>query len=204
MTSSRPGTVIALSGWAGSGKDTAASFLQNKGYTRVAFADILKEYVAYTYGISLESMHSRELKDAPLLGYPLELQDIDTLPSEIQYYLHDYLKGGYWTPRALCILEGTVKRAVTRKYWTDRVIKEILTNADKEYVVTDLRYRSEATQLKERLGERLKVVRVVRWDSQPSSDPSETDLDQWHFDATLVNRGSIEDLGATIDVLFPG
>lgn len=41
--------LVALSGYAGSGKDTAAQFLVDQGWTRVAFADPLK-HIAYDLG----------------------------------------------------------------------------------------------------------------------------------------------------------
>ena len=59
--------IIMLSGWAGSGKDAAASILMDElGFQRFAFADPLKHDVARETGISLEHFYSRHLKDSPI------------------------------------------------------------------------------------------------------------------------------------------
>jgi hypothetical protein len=52
--------IFMLSGWAKSGKDTAAFHLVEKlRFKRVSFADPLKENVADSFNIPLSDAHSR-------------------------------------------------------------------------------------------------------------------------------------------------
>lgn len=144
--------VIALSGWKQSGKDTAAEYLiNNKKFTRVAFADVLKERVAKDYNIPLESLYKNELKEQPLLTHPVNPKDDFSLnicnfmfrefrsehgeiPQEVfvdtDGSFLGIVKGGmpvplYQTPRSLAIFEGSTKRTIFPNYWTDQAISQI-------------------------------------------------------------------------------
>ena len=79
---SRP-IIVMLSGWAGSGKDTVAKYMNT--FQRLAFADKLKEDVSAEHGIPIEVFHTRE-KDIPrnsiiprslLLKHALEAKEKD-------------------------------------------------------------------------------------------------------------------------------
>lgn len=63
--------LIAFTGKARSGKDTAGAYLSMKmGFHRMAFADPLKAAMAATFGVSVVEFHDDELKDEvhPLWG----------------------------------------------------------------------------------------------------------------------------------------
>lgn len=219
--------VVAISGWAKSGKDTSADYLVSNGYQRVAFADILKEMVAEQYNIPLEYCHKQELKERPLEQYPVMPKDAFSL--EIAKLLFNEFRtlGGkqarepyvdpsgaflgvmdrdaqqlYWTPRALCILEGSIKRSVDSGYWVGRAIQKIDKAISKGHnvVVSDLRYRSEVAQLRQAFNKTLTTVRINRFDSTPSTDASENDLNNSKFDVTIENRGTLDDLIFKLDM----
>ncbi len=134
----------------------------------------------------------------------------------------------YWSPRSLAILEGSVKRTVTTNYWVETAIKQIQSkewsgfpiekgwskeDIDKKYqemkdynnklnfVISDLRYRSEIEQLKAAFGKDLITVRINRFDSCASEDPSERELDNSKFDIVIENKGSVEDLYSKLEEL---
>src|SRR5271165_2947097 len=68
--------VVAISGWAKSGKDTAAKILiSDYGFNRVAFADPLKNTVAEQYGFERQSLDDQSLKEAPVLTMQVEPRD---------------------------------------------------------------------------------------------------------------------------------
>jgi len=68
--------IIALSGWAKSGKDTAAKILiSDYGFSRVAFADPLKNTVAQQFDLERQSLDDQALKEAPLLDMMVEPRD---------------------------------------------------------------------------------------------------------------------------------
>lgn len=222
-------TVIALSGWKGSGKDCAAEYLIKKhGFIRVAFADVLKELVAIQYDIPLNYLHDNEFKEAPLLQYPVETKDgfgsvihnflvkeFRSAKGEVPLSMatSDWKTVGnlgydevpvFWTPRALAILEGSVKRSVNSGYWVQQAINKI--NAYKgsgqdKFVITDMRYLSEVEQLEEEFEHELVTCRINRFDTSPSSDPSERDLDYHRFNHVIENRSSLSSFYRDVDEL---
>jgi hypothetical protein len=210
--------IIAISGWKRSGKDTAANFLiKNMDFKRVGFADPLKEMVAQEYNIPIHYCYEDNFKEKPLLQYPVDPQDDFTMT--ISKLLKDEFKSidglsyqqlgekdmglvltetMYWTPRALCILKGSINRAVTSDYWVKQAVKlaneELNDSFNKGVVISDLRYRSEVEQLRDSFGDKLVTVRISRFDSVDTTDPSERDLDDYKFDYTIQNKGTIENL----------
>jgi hypothetical protein len=110
-------------------------------------------------------------------------------------YGSDELRQLYWTPRALCILEGSVKRSVNSGYWVDRALSYIKKGDD--VVISDMRFINEAAKVKahgESIETEVVTVRIERFDDCPSQDPSERDLDNYGFDRKISNRGSLDDL----------
>lgn len=203
------------------------------GYKRMAFADVLKEMVAEQYNINVEMTHIPELKESPLLHLPVESRDMFSKLIHEFMAMEFRTKEGetptvvstsngvtmgridrdggdevefkpvYWTPRALCILEGSIKRAVSSSYWVQRVINQIETMSKKDndlrIVISDMRYRSEVDQLREAFGNNLVTCRIKRFSSSPSNDPSERDLDDSELDFNVPNFGYIEDLYKEVD-----
>ena len=56
--------LIGLSGKKGSGKDTVAEFLiKHHNFTRIAFADPIKDIGTAVFGWTHEQMNDRELKE---------------------------------------------------------------------------------------------------------------------------------------------
>lgn len=198
------GRVVALSGWKGSGKDTVANYLVTQyDYTQLSFAARLKDGVASTYGVPREDLDDPSRKEMPLVSYPAI--PTDPFSETVHMMLRQELHSGYWTPRALCILEGSVKRSVYSNYWIRSIIQEIMDNPDKKYVISDLRYQSEADTLKMFIPESmLSLVRVCRFDTISTQDPSERNLDGYNFDQYLYNTSSMEALHAAIASLVAG
>lgn len=208
--------VIALSGYKRSGKDTAAEVLIQNGYTRVAFADVLKDMAAEEYGIPRSHFDDPAYKERPILSLPVEPKD-DFTEMVTKFMLKEfrteggnmplgyYIESGvlygvmgrhiekvYWTPRALAILKGSVNRSVKSDYWVSKAI-QAASEVDGPVVITDMRYKSEMQQLRYAFGDSLMTVRVNRFDSTESQDPSERDLDSASFDVILENKGSLEE-----------
>lgn len=188
---------IAMSGWRRSGKDTCADFLVREyGYRKASFAASLKDMVSTTYRVPREYMDSQTHKEMPLHEYPAVSSDKFT--ADLQNKLHDELRSGFWTPRALLILEGSVKRAVNANFWVQTVAKEILASPPGvNWVISDMRYKSEADTLRILLPS-LITMRLDRFDSIDTQDPSERDLDDYKFDIVAGNRGTQEELYTTV------
>ncbi len=192
--------VIALSGWKGSGKDTVAEYLvKEHGYIRNSFAESLKGLVALTYGIPHEDLYDQKKKEEPLAWLPVIAND--SFSTVIHHLLRDELKGGYWTPRALCILEGSIKRSVNSNHWTRSVVQDILNKKNENHVISDLRYKSEVDILK-MMVPGIKFVRIERDLEITTMDPSERDLDHHKFDVYIPNKSSKEKLYENVDSML--
>lgn len=191
--------IIGLSAWKRSGKDAASDLLVNEfKFKKVSFANTLKDMVAEQYDIPRSSLDDQNLKEAPLFQYPVAPQD--AFSKMIADFLQKEFKADgngklYWTPRALAILEGSVKRSVNAAYWTSRALSQI--KPGDLVVISDLRYKSEASQIRgyaNAIGQKSLLIRINRFDESPSSDPSERDLDDYQqFDAVIENRGTLEE-----------
>lgn len=196
-------TVLALSGWRGSGKDLAGQYLINQyNYVRMAFADVLKDTVSNQYSIPRVWCDDPTKKELPLVQYPIN--NSDNFVASIHKLLASELKHGYWTPRALCILEGSVKRAVNANHWVNKVIDNIMNTTGTSFVITDLRYRSEIELLRKQFGKDLVTVRLNRFETINTEDPSERDLDKAEFDVVINNRNGKQELYNELDLLVKG
>ena len=187
--------LILLSGWKGSGKDTAADYLvRQHGFIKLAFAAALKDAVSETYGVPRHFFDDRTLKEKALLQFPVHIKD------GFSEHVNVYMRGDfatkdrvtYHTPRSLCILEGSVKRSVDPNYWVKRALRGINTERG-NYVIADWRYRSEFEAVRD-LGLNPLTVRIERFESTASTDPSERDLDRFIFHTVIENKGPIDAL----------
>ena len=171
-----PPLIVMLSGWAGSGKDTAASILvEQYGFQRVAFADALKVDAAKRSGIPLDTFHSTA-KDKPLQT------PCPAFPTAK-------------TPRDILLQLALQMRAENPDIYADSIICHIVESArEQQFVVSDWRYRREAMRIQEMLpSARLLRVRIQRHVTA-SSDPSEHDLDNEPMDIIIENNKGLKEL----------
>lgn len=213
--------IVALSGWKGSGKDMLAGHLMEKhGFKRLAFADPLKDMASQEYGIPRSHFDDLDFKEMPILSMPVtprdafsrhvhdfllgEFKRIDGTSCPKPYFCQDGLSlvetamklhgQLYWTPRAVAIFKGSGNRAVVNGYWVQKMASEAKKDPNGLFVISDLRFRSECDQLAEFAGrQNVSFIRVERFDSSPSTDPSERDMDDFNFDARVQNRGTKEE-----------
>jgi len=207
--------LIALIGYKGSGKDETAKILKELGFQRVAFADVLKDETARAYNIPREWMDDPEKKETALPQYPVKPQDetseylnkyfateYRTLQGKQMYVSRPrYLDGDlYHTPRSLLILEGSVKRSVSASHWVNKVLEKIQ-STDGDFVLTDMRYRSEVEQIQSFCNANQIKFIFGRINREPpkSSDPSERDLDTVTPNFTIENKGTLEDLKNAVE-----
>lgn len=159
--------IIALSGPAGSGKSTAAAYLQQRGYTLVKFAGPLK---AMCRAIGLGDEHIEgSRKERPL----------------------DWLQGK--SPREFMQMLGTEfgRDCIGHHFWVglwERAALDVLDDGGR-VVCDDCRFANEADAVRKLGGI---VVRLAGRGGLSGGHASES-MD-WEADSVLVNTGSQEDL----------
>jgi hypothetical protein len=165
-------SVIGLTGYAQSGKDTVASILVKKyGYRRVAFADKIRDFL-YELNPMVACSPTGYLQDlVNLVGWDKAKQE-----PQVRRLLQDLGVSG----RKLLYPNVWVTAALTNISGGDRV------------VVTDVRFENEAEAVKHMGGQ---LWRVKRLGFGPINDHvSESELDGYKVDQIFVNNGTLEDL----------
>lgn len=172
-------SLIALSGYARSGKDEVGRILvEQHGFTRVAKVDLLWEAAERINPILKNHLR---LADAVRIFGREQSKD---LFAEVRIFLQrladvvvDVTGNDPWTPAVFERAEGLGRVVLTRISWP-----------------------AEAEAVKERGGS---VWRIERPGFGPGNkNPNETALDDWPFDATIVNDGDIDGLSWKIAMLI--
>lgn len=173
--------IIGLSGYAGAGKDTVAEILvEDFGFTRIAFADIIKTacYVLDPI-ISLDGMR---------------------LAHAIDKYGWDTTKEIPEVRRLLQTMGSEVGRElIDPQIWVELTMHNI--KNDSKIVISDVRFKNEAEEIKWKHGEIWRVTRIEK-DAPVNLHRSETDLDSWLFDEFISNNGTITDLAYEVHDLM--
>ncbi|WP_051432591.1 hypothetical protein [Promicromonospora kroppenstedtii] len=181
-----PHPLIGLVGVKRSGKDTFAAGLVERGYTRVAFADPLREMV--------------EEIDPWLITPPWQPEPTIRLLQALQIYGGwEGLKDTPYGPEARRLLQQS-GQAVRRRgpgFWLNAGLAEAtgaLMEGAPGVVITDVRYKNEADAIQRDGGI---LVRIVRPDLvSTDTHPSETELADYPTDFTIRNSGTADELVA--------
>jgi len=191
--------IIGICGLIGSGKGTVADVLVDQGFTKVSFADKLKDGVSTIFGwdramLEGDTDESRQWRE----------QRDDFWSAET---------GMEVTPRLVLQLFGTdcLRNGFHDGVWVSLLKKHMLDNPD-NYVIPDVRFRNEQNMIRELGGEIWRVQRgdIPEWygcamldNTTGSNLMEEYDVHsseyKWidmnnKFDVTLYNEGTIEDL----------
>ena len=191
--------IIGICGLIGSGKGTVADVLVDQGFTKVSFADKLKDGVSTIFGwdramLEGDTDESRQWRE--------QRDDFWSAETEMEV-----------TPRLVLQLFGTdcLRNGFHDGVWVSLLKKHMLDNPG-NYVIPDVRFRNEQNMIRELGGQVWRIQRgdIPEWygcamlDNTTGSDlmeaydvhPSEykwIDMNN-KFDVTLYNEGTIEDL----------
>jgi hypothetical protein len=102
----------------------------------------------------------------------------------------------YWNRRALCIAEGSTKRSANPDYWVEKAIQSAKESGHTLIVISDLRYKNEVAATKMAIdneNDKFVTIRVNRFETTTSTDPSERDLDDATFDYVIENKTTLEE-----------
>lgn len=176
---------IAFIGKARSGKDSAgARLVHNWHFTRVAFADPLKR-------VALEL-------NPYIPTVPGVVVRLESLIADVGW---EYAKDHYPEVRRTLQRAGESVRQVDEDFWLNTALRSIDAAAgwNMPIVVTDCRYENEAKALQAR-GFMLVRIRRVSVTGR-FLHASETALDDFPADQTIINSGTLFELETEIDAL---
>ena len=153
--------IIALTGSAGTGKDTAADILVTHcGFTKLAFADALRAEVQAAFNVPAELLSRRDLKEmeTEALAF-LECTDMGFVGAVARADMRDgSVLTWRWlrvprTPRRILQLWGTEYRRAQRvNYWLDLLRERIhqlhALDGRTRFVITDCRFENEAAMIR--------------------------------------------------------
>lgn len=185
--------LVALSGKAGSGKDTIADFMEEnlKGYTvkRIAFADLLKRVCSIMFHVPLEWFYDRDKKDTEITHWGLT-------PRELAIYFGTDLVRNHLYETVLKHSRYKRVRDLAKRfsYWIIAIEPEF-EDAD-VVIVTDMRFLDELKYVLEHKKHlAIRLYREVR-DVHAIQHESETALDNVEelFDFVVSNDGTLYDL----------
>lgn len=170
--------VVMLCGVKGSGKDTFAHFLVERGYKRIAFADPLKEIAACALDIDVSVFHDPLIKEKRIAEYGTEL-----------------------TYRKMLELLGTeFFRKHFPNFWAQRAVRCIENSPGKKFVITDLRFPDEASLIKSHFSF-YQIARIIHPAKKVPTDwetgayhPSEYSFMSIPTDYVINNDGTLEEL----------
>lgn len=191
--------ILALSGFARSGKDEAAKVLVEEfGFQQVAFADKLRDML---YALNPVISHTRWEKKPYLKGYSSQNPNCDTVL--LQEVIDTYGWGGYketpYGTEVRRLLQRLGTEAGRQTLWDTIWIDAALTGLpdDAKVVVSDGRFFNEFDAVRDRGGE---VWRIERDGVGPANEhASEMEaVGYQHFTLRIMNDGSLESYRETI------
>ena len=206
--------IVGITGFIGSGKDTVAKMLVEKGAVQDIFAAPLKDLCASVFGwprdmLQGDTVESRDFRETPDMYWTRKL-GIDQ-----------------FTPRLALQLLGTeiMRTHFNQDIWLDSLEYRIRKNEQQDtmVVVSDCRFKNELDLIKELNGIVVHVIRdeLPEWyetavhankGSVPAKHTMETRFAKVHasewkwvgydFDFVIKNSGTLEDLQTEVDSMY--
>ncbi len=206
--------IVGITGFIGSGKDTVAKMLVEKGAVQDSFAAPLKDLCASVFGwprdmLQGDTIESRDFRETPDMYWTRKL-GIDQ-----------------FTPRLALQLLGTeiMRTHFNQDIWLDSLEYRIRKNEQQDtmVVVSDCRFKNELDLIKELNGIVVHVIRdeLPEWyetavhankGSVPAKHTMETRFAKVHasewkwvgydFDFVIKNSGTLEDLQTEVDSMY--
>ena len=169
----RPAAIIGFTGYAGAGKDTAAAALVARGYTRLAFADRLREILLAVDplipvpGTATFARLSAVIADRGWQAAKMEIGEVRDLLQRLG------TEGG--------------RDVLGPNVWIDATFARITTRG--RYVVTDVRFDNEAERIRALGGH---VYRIVRPGVGPiNAHATEAGISEHLIAGTITNGGTV-------------
>ena len=170
--------MIGMIGKAGSGKDTVADYIVEKyGFSKIAFADPLKQAVQVMFDVDDEHMFDRVKREEPLPGWEP------------------------WTVRKLLQFVGTdlMRNQIDEDIWVKNAVSRVRKGT--LMIISDVRFPNEIDLVRELVSDEFKTlfIKVHRPDHEDAAGgianhASEANIDNLKGDVDLFNDGTLDDL----------
>ncbi len=173
--------LIGLTGYATAGKDLVAALLRMRGYTRLAFADGVREEAVGLIGGEPPLEIDKDLRTL-LRTSAITREDFCAKPTrpEIRRILQQY---------------GTeYRRAQDPNYWVN-IVAGKAANTTGPHVVSDVRFPNETAWIKRSGGV---VWRIVRPGLKSDGHTSESVLETISEDSRIANDGDLQHLAGNV------
>lgn len=177
-------TIIGLSGYARTGKDTVADLLRERGFRRIAFADALRD--------ALYALNPHIQVSPPTGGFEPLRDVIDNIGWE-------HAKTQAPEVRQLLQRLGTEvgREQFGQNFWVNLTFLKIMGSTHDHWVIPDCRFPNEHKAVKDNGGI---MFRIIRPDFGPANDHiSEVAIDDHQFDSYLLNDAGIAELREELD-----
>lgn len=178
--------LFGLTGAAGCGKDTVASFMvSDHGVLPTSFAGPLKEAAMFLFGFTKEDLEDRAKKEAPL---------------------------PYWgiSPREILQRMGTeaMRNTFGDNFWLRRwfITYSQFKDTD-DVVVSDVRFENEAEMIRSLGGTIIHIIRPANpyaLSGGTAAHASAAGIQMSASDAVIINDGAIEDLKEAVNRIVTG
>jgi dephospho-CoA kinase len=175
--------IIGFSGKKKCGKDTAAKVL-GESYTKLAFADSLKEASMKMFDLTYDQVYDEILKETIDKRY-------NKTPRQLLQWFGSVMRNQFDTDHFLNLMNAKIDRAMNNDGTAGNV------------VVTDVRYDNECLFLRARdnvdpsgsgTGTRVIVFKILRDIDNSDTHESENGISDHLADHIIINNGSIEEL----------
>lgn len=172
--------LVGFSGRLRSGKDTAAQVLIRGGFHHGSFARAIYDFM---YALN----PAVAITDDPADGWRRLAELVDEIGWEDA-------KDHYPEVRALLQRAGTEagRNVLGEHVWVEAAMRNLPQGADVAF--TDCRFPNEGDAIRVYGGIVIRVERPSLPEPGPDAHPSETAMDGYDFDATVVNDGTVTDL----------
>ena len=182
--------LIGLVGCKGVGKDAVGQYLiDNYEFTKLAFADKLKEAVANLFGITV-----KEVDEGKSMPWMISIEDGIVANLTWREFLQRF---------------GTEmgRNTFGQNFWIQQwensytALSVLEPDAFQFVVVTDVRFDNEAHAILTAGGW---LVEITRKGHEPDGHASEEGIDEKLIDALIINNGTLQDLYQDVDKLMEG
>lgn len=184
--------LVGIVGKARSGKDTFSGYLADalfeetgKTFVLMAYATELKRRCQEDFDLSYGQLWGNE-KEVEDKRYIKAYATTTGSPSQPQPI--------YWTPREIMQAYGQFFRTIKYNFWVDCLFNVINEKEYENIIITDVRHPNEAEPIKERGGYLVKVKRDVKEEVHGQHHISETAMDGYEVDFTVVNNWGKQEL----------